>query len=460
MKKLLLFLLLAVVVPMNLALSADREYPIMRPDNETRREWMKEDLSLPEQYIDPAIKPKRGSFSLLQYLPYVPAERNQGSCGDCWAWAGTGCAEVSHGVQGVSDRLSLQYINSCGSNNSGSWCCCGGNLYRFSDWYIGQGMFVPWANANAGYADVSLPNYTCPVAPSSGISCGSISTWPNYPINSISPRTIRTYGAGKLTAIANIKNSLQQNKAVYFAFYLPDDAGWNAFRDFWKNNDEGSVFDIAAHKGRPWIDGQGGGHAVLLVGYNDDVPEPYWIVVNSWGTANGMRPNGLFHQKMDTDYDASLITTPPPVDPSENAMMLFQTLDVSMGPVPPPPPVNLTPNKWKFNTTDQIGVTANVAVTSTPCYPFIRITQPNGQTSYFVDGGDLYPSATPYLGVHAGPVTVQTAIDTLPVAAAPFKNMPTGEYILEGGAVDALTTTDVNDLKYVGSVDREILGIE
>ncbi|MEI6634219.1 MAG: C1 family peptidase [Chlamydiota bacterium] len=458
MKKLLLFLLLAAVVPLNLALSADGEYTIMRPDNETRVQWMKEDLSLPKQYIDPAIKPKRGSFSLLQYLPYVPAERNQGNCGDCWAWAGTGCAEVAHSVAGVSDRLSIQYINSCGSNGTGFWCCCGGTLFRFSDWYAGQKKFVPWANTNAGYADASLPSYTCPVAPSSAVSCGSISTSPHYPINSIGAQTIATYGATQATAIANIKNALQQNKAVYFAFWLPNETSWAAFRAFWNNNDESSVFDVAAYSGLPWVDGEGGGHAVLIVGYDDTATPPYWVVVNSWGLGtSGLRTNGIFHQKMDTNYDASMITTPPPVDPAENAMMLFQTLDVSMGPVPP---IDLTPNKTTFKTTGQIGVNADVAVISTPCYPFVRITQPNGQTIYFVDGGKIYPTVTPFLGVRAGPVTVQTPMTNLPLLALPFKDLPTGTYILQGGAVDATKTTSVDDLKYVGSVDTEMLLIE
>jgi uncharacterized repeat protein (TIGR03803 family) len=131
--------------------------------------------------------------------------------------------------------------------------------------------------------------------------------------------------------------------------------------------------------------------------------------------------------------------------------------------IPPPtpvPPIDLTVNKTTFQTTDQIGVTANVAAISTPCYPFIRIIQPNGQTIYFADGGKIYPAVTPYLGVRAGPVTVQTPITDFPVLSMPFKGIPTGTYYLEGGAVDATQTTSVNNLIYVGAVDREALVIQ
>ncbi len=41
----------------------------------------------------------------------------------------------------------------------------------------------------------------------------------------------------------------------------------------------------------------------------------------------------------------------------------------------------------------------------------------------------------------------------------PFKDLPTGTYILEGGAVDATQTTSVDNLIYFGTVDRETLTV-
>ena len=126
----------------------------------------------------------------------------------------------------------------------------------------------------------------------------------------------------------------------------------------------------------------------------------------------------------------------------------------------PVPPINLTANKTTFNTTDQIGVYANVAAVSTPCYPFVRIIQPNGPTIYFVNGGEIYPSVTPYLGEDAGPIIENTLMPNFPIAAMPFKGIPTGTYYLEGGVVDATKTMSVDNLIYVGSVDRETLTVQ
>jgi hypothetical protein len=42
----------------------------------------------------------------------------------------------------------------------------------------------------------------------------------------------------------------------------------------------------------PTTTAQGGAHCILVVGFNDDAPVPYWIVKNSWGTAWGMQGFG------------------------------------------------------------------------------------------------------------------------------------------------------------------------
>ena len=163
-------------------------------------------------------------------------------------------------------------------------------------------------------------------------------------------------------------------------------------------------------------------------------------------------PPGDFLGRGLSSGDGGSTWTPVEIVPGEKVNFAFGIASAS--------PVDLIPNKTTFKTTGQIGVNANVAVISTPCYPFVRITQPNGQTIYFVDGGKIYPTVTPFLGVRAGPVTVQTPMTNLPLLALPFKDLPTGTYILQGGAVDATLTSSVDDLKYVGSVDTEMLLIE
>lgn len=283
---------------------------IMRPDMETRLKWIKDYESAPRAPIDNNIKLMLTeaqdinvgtSLSLLNYLQYTPVQRNQGSCGNCWVWAGTGIMEIALNVQnGIKDRFSIQFLNSC---KSGSYACCGGYLTDVSSFYSGKGYSIPWSNTNAFYQDGSR---TC-VSGSSAVSCGSISTSPNYPITSITAQTISTIGVGQSSAIANIKNILNQNKAVWFAYWLARGSDWTAFFNFWLYQNETAIWDPDPYCGATWDSG-GGGHAVLIVGYNDDDLNPanhYWLVLNSWGTAGGNRPNGLFRMKMYMNYDCS-----------------------------------------------------------------------------------------------------------------------------------------------------------
>ncbi len=129
------------------------EHPIMRPSLEELRRWLELRDSLPEAYIDPQISFQMGkwpekygtSHSLLDHLQYTPTERDQGKCGNCWAWAGTGVMEIALDVQnGIKDRLSIQYLNSNYSGGSGSnWACCGGTLAYLAHFYAGTKQAIP-----------------------------------------------------------------------------------------------------------------------------------------------------------------------------------------------------------------------------------------------------------------------------------------------------------------------------
>jgi hypothetical protein len=259
------------------------------------------------------------SVSLLARLPYVPVERQQGQCGDCWQWASTGVLEIAHNVQNnVSDRLSVQFINSC---NTAKNCCQGGWIDEFAAFYTAKGYAIPWTNTGAAF---SSGGGNCTAAP-----CGSIGTAPQYPIGNIQAVTIPTAGVGQAQAIANIKNALNQNKALAFGFFLPDSASWNDFFNFWNNQPESALWSNW-HCGSTWVLGEGSGHAVLCVGYNDDDPgNRYWIMVNSWGAPAG-RPNGIFHVAMDLNYDCALQSTTGPIQSLE-----FATLDVQFTAVVP-----------------------------------------------------------------------------------------------------------------------------
>jgi len=212
---------------------------IMKPDRETLERWIQDYDSAPRAYMDEALKlsiPLKGSYSLLSHLQYTASERNQGSCGNCWAWGGTGVMEIALDVEeGVSDRLSLQYLNSCYGTGS-NYACCGGWLSDLADFYSSTGyeQAIPWSNTNASWADGSR---SC-ASGSSLVSCASISTSPNYPIASIVEETIPTFGVGQTTAISNIKNILHQDRAVWFGYFLATGADWDNFRTFWNTQPE------------------------------------------------------------------------------------------------------------------------------------------------------------------------------------------------------------------------------
>ncbi|MBN1900974.1 hypothetical protein JW926_06565 [Candidatus Sumerlaeota bacterium] len=309
---------------------AVEEYTIMRPDHETLMKWVEYYENAPRTpYVSHANIPPRGSKSLLSHWFYIPSERDQGACGNCWAWAGTGCMEVALNVQeGVSDRLSVQYINSCEYEVIRKICCSGGWLEDLTEFYGIVKKAVPLSNANAYYQDKDA---------SCDTPCNTISTNPHYPIKYIQAMTIPTQGVGKEAAIANIKNVLNQDKAIWFAFYLPTSEDWNAFFTFWSSQTEADLWNHDFVCDKTWSAGAGG-HAVLCVGYNDDDPEnSYWILVNSWGSSTG-RPNGIFRVDMNMNYDCSF-----KYGTGTLPAFYWQTLDMAFNmatPTPTPVPGN------------------------------------------------------------------------------------------------------------------------
>jgi C1A family cysteine protease len=287
-------------------------YAVMRPDFETMVRWKQAYEKAPKAYIDEDVGAaltnarkagRSSSLSLLNHLDYIPAQRNQGSCGNCWAWASTGVLEIAQSVQEIArNRNSLQFLNSCYTD---FYPCQGGTIFDFAGWYGETGYSIPWSNSHASWQDGSA---SCGGGSSSCVSCNSIATSPNYRMNTIGAEQIATQDISQETAISNIKNVLNQNKAMYFGFYLTDDASWNAFYDFWGNHTEATLWTPDAYCGRTWVEGEGAGHAVLIVGYNDDdadTSKHYWIVLNSWGTTTGRR-TGLFRMPIYMNYACSM----------------------------------------------------------------------------------------------------------------------------------------------------------
>jgi len=282
-------------------------FPVMRADREFLDRYNEEYNRAEEAFIDAELVEEiqaTEDYSILDLLYYIPEERTQGGCGNCWAWPSTAVLAIALRVQeGVQEnRLSVQYINTCGelySTFPKIGCCEGGTIGALASFYRQTGIAIPWSNDNAHWQDYVI------IGQCNQVECDEIAKNPNYPIASIRNEKISTRTVSENDAINNIKNILHQNRGVYFSVTYADERDLNHFRDHWGNENENDVYDLDWYAGNPYVDGEGVGHAMLVVGYHDDPnsnDSDHWIVLNSWGTNNGRRPNGLLRWDMHIDY--------------------------------------------------------------------------------------------------------------------------------------------------------------
>lgn len=416
--KCLLILILILILVGN-AWSEEKQYGLMKPDYETLLKWQEEYRKAPRAYILKELAAEAalpGKFNLLNHLNYIPSERNQGACGNCWVWAATGVMEIALDIEeNIFDRLSVQYFN-CRN----LFACCGGSLDEFASFYYVYGEAIPWSNANAAYQDRTR---RCGDAQS--VSCTSMSTWPAYPVGYIRSQVIETIGIGKEQAIANIKNVLHQGMGIYVGFCLPNQEDWSGFHGFWRNQGENDTWQPDLSCGHEW--GAGGAcHAVLCVGYNDEDPENrYWIMVNSWGTESG-RPNGIFHLDMDADYDCFIC-----FGDSQISSLFWYTLDLEYGPRPTITVDTMDPNASEADRVSGRIIVSRLGETSYPL--FVR---------YDISGTATNGSDYDYL---SGLVTIPAGKNSACICVAPIDDA-----VLEGNETVVVTISE--DLTYyIGS---------
>ncbi len=352
---------------------------VMHPDSETRHELLKSYSPDLRVYTTPTVASPKASRSLLSHLNYVPVERDQGSCGNCWVWAGTGILEVTLDVdEGIYDRLSVQYFNSKYNGGTGSnWAGNGGWLPDFAEFYDNEGFAIPWSNTNAFYADGHQTG-----AEGTSVPWQTISTEPNYAIAHCTSESIATHGVGQSAAVNNIKEVIDQGRAVWFGYFLATEADWSQFFNFWDYQSENAIWNPDFSCGSTWNSG-GGGHAVLCVGYNDEDPNnAYWIMVNSWGTAYGGRPNGIFRLDMDMNYDCYFYD-PYPLG---YYSLYWQTLDVTYSIQHVSHSVNLASQEDTGETANQGTITFDGAMHSLPA----SVSKESGNYSATYSASDGY----------------------------------------------------------------------
>ncbi|NQT73899.1 MAG: hypothetical protein HQ553_14215 [Chloroflexi bacterium] len=345
--------------------AAGQGYSAMILSSEELQRWIEHRESLPEANVVPKFESQsqmdlgagEGSYSLLNHLEYVPIERDQGDCGDCWQWAGTGILEIAQDAQiGIKDRLSIQYMNSCGGCG-----CSGGILSDVVDFYNTTGKAIPWSNTNAAWQD---GDESCDT------SCGSVSATPYYPITSIAEERVSTWDwqdnemieINQATAISEVKNILDQDKAIQLGMIWPNTADFTDWALWWLTNDEDDIWNPDYSSGHTWVEGEGSGHAILVVGYNDGpgTDSDYWVLLNSWGTTPN-RPNGLFRLDMNLDYGSYALGTGYPKYP----LLWWETLDVTFPATP-----ELVLSSATYDTEEDAGsATITVNLSETAPYP-------------------------------------------------------------------------------------------
>jgi len=432
-----LFVALALVLLLaGPASAADDEYAIMHPDATQLAGWNAAYGRAPAVEVGPlhlrGETVANGSQDLLAFLDYLPAERDQGRAGNCWAWAGTGALEIAHAVtRGVRDRLSIEYLdaNYRPASPEYRWAGDGGFLDDFATFYTATGMAVPWSNPNADYRD---GGWWCAENGRSLVPAYAIATNPHYRIASIEAERIVTRHVGREQAIANIKAVLDHDRAVWVAFYLPNSTAWQAFYNYWGSGTE----DGASWNPDIWVnapyeeDAGGGGHAVLCVGYDDTDPDDrYWVMLNSWGIRPG-RPNGLFRVSMDLDYDATV-----DLFDQDAAAILWMTEEVVFSPSAAPTPraidalpcVITEPGSY-YLVRDQAGLMA-------PCGVEIRAPDVT------LDGGGRTVSSAPGTGQHGVLAFAPGGLENVTVTNLSLTGWDEGLafYGVDGGRIDGCT---------------------
>ena len=177
----------------------------------------------------------------------TPVKRQR--CGDCWAFAAIGALEARQAIDGTSNEdLSEQLlVSSC--CNTGS--CSGGYI-------VSTSQFI---------RDSGSPDEACYPYLGRDSSCNqACSSWRE------AARQVSSYTRVSQTATA-LKSALYTHG--------PINVGMMVYSDF--SSYSSGIYEHAYGQ-------QEGGHAVLIVGYDDD--QQCFIVKNSWGTDWG--ENGFF----------------------------------------------------------------------------------------------------------------------------------------------------------------------
>jgi hypothetical protein len=313
-----ILVILALIFFLTLPAAADDA--IMHLNMSELRDDFKEYDAAP--LYDSDAEPASVPLNLTNEFPKTSyTEWDQGTCGNCWVWAGTAAvAQSLFKSKQTSIPLSIQFFNSnfvdgnIGKVKPNSWACTGGNAEAFASIYNngmdqsyeGGPFVVPWSNFNASYKDINTPDSkdAQTVHPKEFIN--------NSPYHRFRQMTAKRVLAdppsNQTAAVENITTALKDGKVIYYGLQWPNQTTSSDFNSFYNNQADTDIYNPDLLNGTPYnVSYPGGGHAMTLIGYNKtdtDTSKHYWIVQNSWGKSDS-RPKGQFRLKMWMNYNAT-----------------------------------------------------------------------------------------------------------------------------------------------------------